>query len=99
VYEGGLSLKEVYEEVELYEVDRLLKEVYRRHKAVWEANRMTAFVVAQTHSKNKLKPTSLIKFPWEKEMQREEIVSQMEGRTQEYQSELSSGAAEMGKLF
>jgi hypothetical protein len=98
VYEGGLSLKEVYEEVELYEVDRLLRGAYRRYKTVWEANRLTAFVVAQVNSKKKLKPQSLITFPWEADKIKEEIAKQMAGRT-EGAAALGAGGNEMAKLF
>ncbi len=43
-----------------------LKYSYYANKDMWEANRLTAYVIAQTNSKKKLRAEDIIAFPWEK---------------------------------
>ena len=40
---------------------------YLAHKDSWEQSRMVAYLVAQSNSTKKLKPTDITKFYWEKE--------------------------------
>jgi hypothetical protein len=87
LYEGGLTLSEV-NGLQWYECSSLLEGVPLRGRAIWEANRMTAYVCAQAHSKQKMKPHQLITFPWEATRIKEEVKQQMAGITPQYQREL-----------
>ncbi|OAV64937.1 hypothetical protein Barb6_03047 [Bacteroidales bacterium Barb6] len=58
--------------MQLWEVGMMMEGVYMKNRDVWEANRMTAYITAQVNSKKRLKPRSIIEFPWEKEIIRRE---------------------------
>lgn len=51
----------------MYEVRALMDYEYLAHKDSWEQSRMVAYLVAQSNSTKKLKPTDITKFYWEKE--------------------------------
>ncbi|OAV76243.1 hypothetical protein Barb7_00098 [Bacteroidales bacterium Barb7] len=59
--------------MQLWEVGMMMEGVYMKNRDVWEANRMTAYITAQVNSKKRLKPRSIIEFPWEKETLKNEI--------------------------
>jgi hypothetical protein len=82
-----------------HECRPLLDGVPLHTRAIWEANRMTAFVCAQAHSKQKIKPHQLCTFPWEQERLKEEVSHQMAGITPEYQRELGHAMNEFAELL
>lgn len=49
----------------MYEVRAVLDYGYLKDQEQWEQTRLTAYIAAQTHSTKKLKPSDIIKFPWE----------------------------------
>ncbi len=48
-----------------YELQIICESLHLRTKDSWEQSRLIAYLIAQTNSKKKLKPTDVIKFPWE----------------------------------
>lgn len=70
--ELGLSPKYVLDEIEIYEINSLIKHSYKRHKNQWEQARLISFLIAQTNSTKKLQLEDIIKFKWEKEQEEEE---------------------------
>lgn len=48
-----------------YEIDAILKTLQYRHRNSWEQTRMICYVLAQSNSTKKIKPTDIIRFPWD----------------------------------
>ena len=48
-----------------YELSVICDSLHLRHKEQWEQSRLISYVVAQVNSKKHLKPTDIVKFPWE----------------------------------
>lgn len=51
--------------MEQYEIEPLVTKLYLKNKESWEQTRLLGYITAQTQSTKKLKPTDIIKFPWE----------------------------------
>lgn len=56
-----------------YELSIICESLHLRHKEQWEQSRLISYVVAQTNSKKHLKPTDIIKFPWESKTDKKEV--------------------------
>lgn len=56
----------------MYEIKTLLANSYQINRDSWEQTRLIAYIMAQTNSKKRLKPTDILSFPWEEE-QKEHI--------------------------
>ena len=67
VFKYGLSPDYVLDEIQMYEIRALLKYGYYKNQDIWEVGRLIAYLVAQTHSKKKLKLQDICELPWEKE--------------------------------
>jgi hypothetical protein len=65
VLEGGLSPEYVLDKMEQYEIAPLVSKLYLKNKESWEQARLIGYITAQTQSTKKLKPTDIMKFPWE----------------------------------
>lgn len=65
VLEGGLSPEYVLDKMEQYEIAPLVSKLYLKNKESWEQTRLIGYITAQTQSTKKLKPTDIMKFPWE----------------------------------
>ena len=65
VLEGGLSPEYVLDKMEQYEIAPLVSKLYLKNKESWEQTRLLGYITAQTQSTKKLKPTDIMKFPWE----------------------------------
>lgn len=61
----GVSPDYVLDSMEMYELSSLLSYIYIQTKEQWEMTRLIAYITAQCNSTKKLKPTDIIKFPWE----------------------------------
>lgn len=59
--------KYVMDEMELYEINSLLKYQYYKDKENWEQTRMLGFINARSNGAKINKVESLLKFPWEKQ--------------------------------
>lgn len=51
--------------MEEYEVIPLMKYLHLKNKESWEQSRMISYIIAQGNSTKKIKPTDIVKFPWE----------------------------------
>ena len=49
----------------MYELSTLLKNITKKNKESWEQARMISYVIAQTNSTKKLKPTDILTFSWD----------------------------------
>lgn len=76
----GLDAKYVMDEMQFYEISALMKYSYRKHQAMYESNRLTAYVQAQCHSKHKLKPKDIVEFQWEQTESKEQKKRQKKQR-------------------
>lgn len=57
----------VLDKMEFFEIRAIMKHKYYAHKDTWEQSRLIAYLIAQVNSKNKLKLSDIIEFPWDKE--------------------------------
>lgn len=69
----GIAPDYVLDKMEMYEVNALIKNQYRRHKDDWEQARLIAYLIAQCNSKKRMKLTDIVQFPWEKKNVKDEI--------------------------
>lgn len=51
----------------MYELEPLLANLHKKNKESWEQTRQVTYVIAQTNSSKKLKPTDIMKFVWDDE--------------------------------
>lgn len=51
----------------MYELEALVSNIHRKSKDSWEQARMVSYVIAQSNSSKKLKPSDIIKFTWDEE--------------------------------
>ncbi len=60
-----VSVEYFLDKMKPYELQIICESLHLRTKDSWEQSRLIAYLIAQTNSKKKLKPTDVIKFPWE----------------------------------
>lgn len=53
--------------MQIYELQAALKYQYYAHKDDWEQARLISWLIAQTNSTKRIKPTDIIKFDWEED--------------------------------
>lgn len=63
------------DEIEMYEVEALLRNSYYKEREDWEQARLIAYVIAQCNSTKKMKVSDIMEFPWDKE-QTEKVMPQ-----------------------
>lgn len=63
----GIDAKYVLDEMQMYEINSLMKYSYYKHKDEWEQARLISYLIAQVNSSKKLKIDDIIKFHWEGE--------------------------------
>lgn len=51
--------------MEFYEIDAILGSLEYRHRNSWEQTRMICYILAQSNSTKSIKPTDIIRFPWD----------------------------------
>lgn len=72
----GVDPKYVLDDIEEYEVIALLKRIEEDHQEEWEKIRMICYVFVSTQTtKKSLKPTDVMKFPWDKNKQKGDEMS------------------------
>lgn len=64
---GIVSVPYFLDRMKSYELSIICDSLHLRHKEEWEQARMISYVIAQSNSKKRLKPTDIIKFGWEKD--------------------------------
>ena len=63
----NLSPAYVLDNMQLYEARALLKYSDYSSRDSWEQSRLVAYLIAQTNSTKKMKPSDIIKFSWDNE--------------------------------
>lgn len=53
--------------MQMYEIEALIPNLYKKNKESWEQARLIAYVMAQVNSTKSLKPSDIISFSWDKE--------------------------------
>lgn len=75
-----------------YEINIALEGLYYKYRTSWEQTRMLAFISALPHSKKGLKPTDIVKYPWDDESTEiEEITEEDISRLHKKQEEIIKG--------
>lgn len=59
------SVSYFLDEMQFYELDVLTENLQLSYRQEWEQTRQICYVIAQTQSSKKLKPTDLMKFGWD----------------------------------
>lgn len=59
--------------MQLYEVETLIENLWRKNKESWEQTRTVGYITAQCQSTKKIDPQEMMPFPWESDGQSEEI--------------------------
>ncbi|WP_229058505.1 MULTISPECIES: hypothetical protein [Parabacteroides] len=67
VIDAGLNPGYVLDQMEYYEIDAILESLKYQHRDSWEQTRMVCYVLAQSNSTKSLKPTDIIRLPWDDE--------------------------------
>ena len=67
----NISPDYVLNHMELYEAKALLKYSDYSSRDSWEQSRLVAYLIAQTNSTKKMKPSDIIKFSWDNEFDKE----------------------------
>lgn len=65
VIEGGLSPKYVLDEMQMYEIQPLINNIYRKSKESWEQTRFISYLIAQVNSTKQLTVEDIMEFPWD----------------------------------
>ena len=65
VIEGGLSPSYVLDEMQMYEIQPLITNIYLKSKESWEQTRLLGYIIAQGNSTKTLKLNDIIRFPWD----------------------------------
>ncbi|WP_244205932.1 hypothetical protein [Parabacteroides acidifaciens] len=65
VIEVKLDPGYVLDRMEFYEIEAILEKLHCVNRDSWEQARLISYVMAQSNSTKQLKPTDLIKFPWD----------------------------------
>ena len=63
----NLSPAYVLDHMQLYEAKALLKYSDYSSRDSWEQSRLVAYLIAQTNSTKRMKPSDIIKFSWDNE--------------------------------
>jgi hypothetical protein len=66
VLQLGLDSAYVLDEMKMYEIRALMKYSHYKNMDSWSQSRMIAYIVAQSNSTKKMKPSDIMEFPWEK---------------------------------
>ena len=70
--DAGLNPDYVLDRMQMYEIQPLMSNIYRKHRESWEQTRFLGYLIAQTNSTKKLKPSDIIKFFWDSETPNED---------------------------
>ena len=65
---GVVSVEYFLDKMKPYELSIICNSLHLRFKDSWEQSRLIAYLIAQTNSKKRLKPSDIIKFPWEQKV-------------------------------
>ena len=68
---GVCSVEYFLDKMKPYELSIICESLHLKVKDSWEQARMISYMIAQTNSTKRLKPTDIIKFAWETEKEKE----------------------------
>lgn len=63
----GINPGYVLDEMEFYEINAILANLYLKDKSSWEQTREIGYITAQCQSSKRIDPKEFMVFPWEKE--------------------------------
>lgn len=66
----------VLDEMKVYEVSEYLGSLQYRNKDGWDQARIITYITAQANSREKIKPSDIIKFPWDEKEPAKEITEE-----------------------
>lgn len=69
VIELGLSPEYFLDKMQFYEIPIMVRNMNLKHKDSWEQTRFISFITAQVNSSKKLKPSDLMVFSWDEEVE------------------------------
>lgn len=95
VLEAGLSPEYVLDEMQLYEVRTLLSKWNLIHRESWEQTRWQTCLIMNMLSKDKIKVTDLIQFPWDDNYD----TTKKDNNSQEHMTNLIERARQFEKNF
>lgn len=78
VLQAGVSPKYILDEMELYEIETLMDNLWRRNKESWEQTRTVSYITAQSQSTKKLDPLKIMPLPWDKKNEEKHIDTEEE---------------------
>lgn len=58
--------------MQLYEVETLIENLWRKNKESWEQTRTVGYITAQCQSTKKIDPQEMMPFPWENKVEKVE---------------------------
>lgn len=56
----------VLDSMQEYEIEPMMKYIYKRNMQAWERTRMESYIIAQVNSRKKITPNDIVKFEWDK---------------------------------
>lgn len=56
----------VLDTMQEYEIEPMMKYIYKRNMQAWERTRMESYIIAQVNSRKKITPNDIVKFEWDK---------------------------------
>lgn len=92
----GLPPEYVLDNMQMYEIGGFLDYRHLRHKEEWEQTRWFGTLYANYHSKSRVYPERLIKFPWDSEHEEKSELTKkqredMKGAKGEWETMLKEG--------
>jgi hypothetical protein len=69
------SIEYFFDKMQFYELNTILSSLNKSIKNTWEQTRMIAYTIAQCNSTKQLKPTDILKFDWDNNDHKQEIIT------------------------
>ena len=73
VLKCGLHPKYVLDEMEVYEINAIMKNLHYKNQDNWEIGRLISYCICQTQCRKKITPQDIITFDWDKKGENENI--------------------------
>mgnify|MGYP005901341263 CR=1 FL=1 len=78
------SIEYFFDKMQFYELNTILSSLNKSIKNTWEQTRMIAYTIAQCNSTKQLKPTDILKFDWDNNDHKQEIITNIRRNLQNY---------------
>lgn len=63
--EGGIDAAYFMDKMQMYELQPILSNLYRKNKDSWEQTRLIGYILAQSNSTKTIKQEDILKFAWD----------------------------------